>query len=801
MRKLLQILLLFIPLFTWAQAPPASGIFGRVVDQNNESVPFASVVLLQSGDSSIISGTATDVEGRFKLDPPEGRYILKVSFLSFQDFYQSFDYNGHKKALGLITLNLSSLALAEVDVVEKRSEMELKLDKRVMNVGDDLRSSGLNASEILEYVPSVTVDVEGNVSLRGSENVRILINGRPSGLLGTNVQDALRQLSGELIESVEVITNPSARYDAEGEVGIINIVLKKNQRGGLNGSVEAVAGYPDDHRVTVNANYRNEDVNLFGSYGVRYRNSPGGGTSEQTINNADTAYRFISVRDQLRGGWSNTFRLGADLFLNPYNTLSVSGLYDTETGKNFVDLYYYDETIEGTSLGQTLRADNEIELEDTYEANVNWMRTFDEKDRKLTLDLQYILDEDVENSDLLQTSTYPSNDSVYQRSSNTENELNYLVQADYIDPLPNGGQLELGYKSAWRYIDNDFSVETRNGSDGDWVPLDDFNNYFKYREGIHAAYAILSQDLGQWSWQTGLRAEYTDIETELVETGETNPRQYLNWFPSAFLGYELDETNTVQASFSRRLSRPGFRSLLPFSSYSDNRNFRAGNPDLNPEYTNSFELSYLKYMEKGSVLVSGYYRHRTGVIQRITMIDSLGNTIRMPVNLSVQDAYGFELTANYDLTQNWRVNGSLNIFEAVTSGTFEGVDFGATNFTYNARVSSQWTFTDKLKGQLSWFYQGSEVNAQGTVQPISAFDASIGYDLFNGKGVLSLNVRDLFNTRKRRWDIEEPGFSSSSEFQWRQRQWLLTFRYQLKQDKSRPDRESEREGGSGFGNG
>ena len=314
MRKLLQILLLFIPLFTWAQAPPASGIFGRVVDQNNESVPFASVVLLQPGDSSIISGTSTDVEGRFKLDPPEGRYILKVSFLSFQDFYQSFDYNGHKKALGLITLNPSSLALAEVDVVEKRSEMELKLDKRVMNVGDDLRSSGLNASEILEYVPSVTVDVEGNVSLRGSENVRILINGRPSGLLGTNVQDALRQLSGELIESVEVITNPSARYDAEGEVGIINIVLKKNQRGGLNGSVEAVAGYPDDHRVTVNANYRNEDVNLFGSYGVRYRNSPGGGTSEQTINNADTAYRFISVRDQLRGGWSNTFRLGADLF-------------------------------------------------------------------------------------------------------------------------------------------------------------------------------------------------------------------------------------------------------------------------------------------------------------------------------------------------------------------------------------------------------------------------------------------------------------------------------------------------------
>ena len=793
MKNALLLFLLFT-LFPTALRAQNSGITGTVVDPEGVPVLYASVVVMEQGDSSIVEGSATDIEGFFRLTPPAGPYILQVSFLSYENEYRDIDFNGKSLALGTLNLSPSSLVIGEVEVVEKRSEMELKLDKRVMNVGEDLKSSGLNASEILEYVPSVTVDVEGNVSLRGSENVRILINGRPSGLLGTNVADALRQLPGDLIESVEVITNPSARYDAEGEVGIINIVLKKERKSGLNGSVQAVTGYPDDHRLTLNANYRNQNVNLFGSYSVRYRNSPGGGMATQIIDNSDTSYTFVSDRDQLRGGWSNTFRAGADFYLGDYSTLTVSGLYDTERGNNYVDLLYYDETNEGITLGETLRADKELELEDTYEVNVNWLRTFDEKDRKWTIDLQFIKDNDVEDSDLLQTSTYPGSDSLFQRSTNTENETNYLIQTDYIDPLPNGAQLELGYKSAWRLIDNDFSVETREGSEGDWTPVDGLNNYFRYTEGIHAAYAILSQDLGRWSWQGGLRAEYSDIETELVETGETNPRNYLNWFPSVFFGYELTENQTLQMSYSRRLSRPRFRWLLPFSSYSDNRNFWAGNPGLNPEYTDSYEASYLYYFDKGSVLTSAYYRHRTGIIQRITFIDSVGNTVRFPVNLAVQDAYGFEFTANYDINDDWRINGNVNFFHEVTAGSYEGEDFGADNTSWTARLSSQWNFTDKLKGQVSGFCRGPTQNAQGRVQAIAAVDASVGIDLFNGKGNLSLNVRDLFNSRKRRWVIEEPGYYSESTFQWRQRQWLLTFSYRLKQERNPSDR---REGGPG----
>lgn len=797
MKKIISAFVLLF-FFTFQVLAQNKAITGKVIDKDGAPVPYASVVVMDYGDSAIVEGSATDADGFFMLKPPAGRYLIQISFLSYENSYREVNFNNTKVDLGTIKLRPSSLALGEVEVVEERSEMELKLDKRVMNVGEDLKSAGLNASEILEYVPSVTVDVEGNVSLRGSENVRILINGRPSGLLGTNIADALRQLPGDLIESVEVITNPSARYDAEGEAGIINIVLKKERRGGLNGSLQAVAGYPDDYRVTLNANYRTDKMNLFGSTSVRYNNSPGGGSGNQIINNEDTSYTFRNTRDQLRGGWSQTYRLGADFFLNDKNTLTVSGLYDTENGLNLVDIRYFDETNEGVSIGETLRSDEEIELEDTYEFNLNYLKTFDEKDRKWTIDAQFIRDDDIENSNLIQTSTYPANDSLYQRSSNTENEVNYLFQSDYIDPLPNEMVLELGTRNTWRFIDNDFSVETREGLNGPWVPIDEFNNYFQYREAIYAGYAILSQDLGKWSWQGGLRAEYTDIETELVETGETNPRQYLNWFPSAFLGYEVQENQTVQLSYSRRLSRPGFRQLLPFTGYNDNRNFWAGNPDLDPEYTNSFEGSYLLYFDKGSLLSSAYYRHRTGVISRITVIDSIGNTVRTPINLAVQDAYGFEFTANLDISQNWRLNGNLNVFHQVTAGDFEGQDFGATNTSWTTRLSSQWNFTEEIKGQISWFYRGPQVNAQGSIQAISSVDASLGVDLFGGKGSLTLNVRDLFNSRKRRWTIDEPGYFSESVFQWRQRQWLLTFSYRLKQERDRNGRNGGRGAGGGF---
>ena len=794
MRSTLFLLILFASLLAAGQKAQVT-LSGTIMDKSGIGIPYASVIATEPSTGNIEAGASTDEKGRFQMPIDAGKtYRIEVTFLSYQTHTELISMSAEDLKLPPITLKPTAMELDAVELVEERSKMELKLDKRVMNVGEDLRSSGLNASQILEYVPSVTVDVEGNVSLRGSQNVRILINGRPSGLLGTNVQDALRQLSGDLIESVEVITNPSARYDAEGEVGIINIVLKKNQKRGVNFSVEAVGGVPDNHRFSLNANYRTPKVNFFGSIGAQYVNSPGGGNGLQTWDQADTAFQFRTLREQFRGGWSQTARAGIDWYINPYNQLTFSGLYNTEDGRNYVDLYYFDERVDGYPLGETLRDEDEIEIENTYEYNINWLRTFEEKDRRLTLDLQYIDSRDEEDGQLLQTSTQAELDSIYQHTANTENEKNALIQLDYIDPLPFQMQLELGYKSTWRWIENDFLVEIRDGLENDWEPLDDFNNFFTYSEGIHAAYGILSQDLGEWSWQAGLRAEYTDIETVLQRTNERNPRSYLNWFPSFFIGRELEGDRTIQMSYSRRLSRPGFRQLLPFSTYNDNRNFWGGNPDLNPEYTNAYELSFLDYFEGGSVLASVYYRHRTGLIQRITLINSDGTTTRIPVNLALQDAYGVEFTGDLNLGKNGTLQGNVNLFQANTSGTYNDIYFGATNFSWNARLSSQWDFLIKGKGQVSWTYTGREQTAQGYIQPISAIDASVGWEILKGKGNLSLGVRDLLNSRKRRWIIEEPGYYSTSEFQWRRRQWLLTFSYQLKNDR---DRGRGKPGGAG----
>lgn len=789
MRSTIILLLTLFSLGSVGQPNTARAI-GSVKDESGIAIPYASVLLADPNTKAVVAGASTSDQGIFEVEAKPGRYELQVSFLSYVTYRVDVDLQPGTNKLAPIILQSTTMELDAVELVEERSRMELQLDKRVMNVGADLRSSGLNASQILEYVPSVSVDVEGNVSLRGSQNVRILINGRPSGLLGTNVQDALRQLSGDLIESVEVITNPSARYDAEGEVGIINIVLKKNQKKGVNFSVEAVGGYPANHRFSLNANYRTPKVNFFGSIGAQYANSPGGGTGLQRWDQVDTAFQFRSLRDQFRGGWSQTARAGVDFFINPYSQLTFSGLYNTEDGRNYVDLYYFDENLTGDLLGETLRDEDEIEIENTYEYNINWMRTFDEKDRKLTLDLQYIDSRDEEDGQLLQTSTDPALDSIFQHTSNTENERNALIQLDYVDPLPRGMQLELGYKSTWRWIENNFLVELREGITNDWTPLDEFNNFFTYSEGIHAGYGIFSQDAGTWSWQVGLRAEYTDIETVLKRTDERNPRSYLNWFPSFFVGRELSSDRTLQLSYSRRLSRPGFRQLLPFSTYSDNRNFWGGNPDLNPEYTHAYEMSFLDYFEGGSVLASIYYRHRTGLIQRIMLFNEDGTTTRIPVNLAVQDAYGIELTGDLKLGDAGSVSGNVNLFQANTAGTYNDLYFGAQNFSWNARLSSQWSFLKNGKGQISWTYNGREQTAQGYIKPISAIDASVGWSVLKGKGNITLSVRDLLNSRKRRWVIEEPGYFSDSEFQWRRRQWLLTFSYQLKNERQKGSRGS-----------
>ncbi|MDQ3192906.1 MAG: TonB-dependent receptor family protein [Bacteroidota bacterium] len=769
---------------------PSLSINGTIKDEQEKPVPYASVALYSSIDSVFITGTASDLEGKYTVSAIKGNYFIKITFLSFEEkIIRNIDLKDDGIKLGKIILKPSSVALEEFEIISEKSQMQLQLDKRVFNVGTDLSNKGGNAAEVLENVPSVSVDIDGNVGLRGSQNVRILIDGKPSGLTGISSSDALRQLPANMIESVEIITNPSARYEAEGEVGIINIVLKKEKRSGLNGAFEANAGYPDNYGGSFNINLRKKSINLFSSYGINYRKNPGNGSSYRQFTTNDTTFSYQNDRIHERTGLSQNIRIGSDFFINESNTLTVSGLYKNSNGNNNTRLIYSDYN-QYKELTQTVvRTDVENEIDHTIEAALTYLKTYSQKGRKWTVDMKFIQSDDTELSNItekIDAELFQIN----QRSGNTEDEQNLLFQTDYIHPFGKNGKFETGLRSTLRTISNEYLVEEQN-KEGDWFKLMDFNNHFIYNENIHSGYTMAGTKIKKTSFQGGIRAEYSEITTKLVKTQVINSRNYLSLFPSAHISYELDSTNTLQLSYSRRLSRPRFRELLPFFTFSDSRNFYSGNPDLNPEFTNSFELGHLKYFEKGSVLSSMYYRYRTGVVERITIADSTGFTRFFPVNLSTQHAYGLEFNMNYKFNSWWQANGNFNFYRAITEGVYEQQSLYSDTYTWTARASSKFSIKKKVDAQTSLNYRAPQETTQGKTKSMYSIDIGLSKTVLKGNGTLTLSARDLLNSRKRRSITYSEGYYAESEFQWMTRQIMLSFNYRLNQKNSRNNSEKK----------
>jgi outer membrane receptor protein involved in Fe transport len=761
----------------------AQRIEGRVMDEMDLGLPSATVVLLSAADSSMINGATTDDQGYFQLTTSPGNYYLVVSFVGYdEEVIGDIRVERSVVQLGIIAMKPSSLSLSEVEVVEKKEQMELKLDKRVYNVQQDLSNIGSNAAEILDNIPSITVDVEGNISLRGSGNVRILINGKPSGLVSAGDMESLRQLMGDQIERIEVITNPSARYDAEGEVGIINIVLKEEKRKGVNGSFELTAGVPDNYRAGFNLNYRRQKINFFAGASAACSKFPGGGTSYQSFFNSDTTYAFEREQYRERGGVGGNFRTGADIYINEKNTLSVSGLVSLSDDKNTVDLDYRDFNDENILTQTVDRFQDEQEDELTLEGSIQYRRTFDQEGKEWTIDFKYIDDDDTELAEISEFSSL--GDTLYQRSSNTEDQRNILIQSDFIVPVGEDGKFETGFRNTFRRIDNVFLVEEID-FDGQFEALPGFDNDFTFLENIYAGYVMFGNETGPWGYQLGLRLEYSDITTELINTNEVNRRDYLNLFPSAHFTYKIKKNNTLQLSYSRRLSRPGFRSLLPFSNFSDNRNLRLGNPDLDPEFTHSLEAGYLYYFNRGSLLGSAYYRYRTGVIERITTVDSDGISYRIPVNLAVENAYGIEFNMSYDINEWWNLNTNFNFYRAITEGQYLDQELYRDALTWNNRTTSKLTLFKEVDIQLSLDYQAPEQTTQGRRRAITVLDFGATKDIWNKRATITVSVRDMFNSRRWRSETFGEDFFFETDFQWRARQFLITFNYRLNQDKRR----------------
>ncbi|MBD98532.1 MAG: TonB-dependent receptor [Verrucomicrobia bacterium] len=770
-------------------------ISGTVIDELGNPIPFANVVLYNSADSSLVKGTATDAQGIFQISAEIGHYFLQLSFLTSENYKTEALHLKEDLELKTIQLEPKAALLDEVEVTAKRSQMELKLDKRVFNIEKDLTNAGANAAEILDNIPSVQVDVEGNISLRGSENVRVLIDGKPSSITGSSTADVLRQFQGNMIDRVEVITNPSARYEAEGEVGIINIVLKKEKQKGFNGSIDAVVGVPDNYRLAYNFNFRTKSFNLFTSYGLAYRKSPGSSFLLQEYNDADTAYVYESNVDRERGGLSNNLRIGSDWFIDSKTTLTFAGIYTYSDEKNTTDLVYRDLLPSRELMREVSRLDVEDEIGENYETSINFVRTFSNDKHKLNIDLQWSIREDVERSNI-EEFDFSSSDLLLQNSDNLEGSENLLIQADYTQPIRKEGLFEAGIRGTLREVENDFVVkESFNG--GPFGVNNQFNNNFLYKEDIFAAYLMFGNKLHKFSYQLGLRAEHAEISTLLKRTQENNDWTFTNLFPSAFLSYEKNKETSYQVSYSRRINRPKFRHLMPFQTFSDRRNLWAGNTNLQPEFTDSYELGLLKYFPKGSLFSSVYYRHRTGVINRITVVNSAGFTVMQPVNLATEDNFGLEVSGSYRFNDKINLNANANFYQAFTKGSFDGESLDNEVFTWNGRAVIKIEVLPKTDFQTSFRYTAPQTRPQGRNKSIYSLDLSLGKDVMAGKGTLVVSVRDVLNTNRRRSIIDNGTLYSESNFQWRARQILLSFNYRIKQ-KKKSGPPSGMEGGGDF---
>ena len=808
-------------------AAERKGVAGVVQDGgNSQPMPFATVAAWQNDE--LVDGAVTDENGHFYIELPSGAYRIIANFTGYQNTSpQEVNLTEAQpfQRLKPFVLQPTEEMLDVVEVEGNALEMELSLDKKVFNVSENLASRGGTATDILDNVPSVSVDVEGNVSLRGSDNVRILVNGKPSGLTGAN---ALRQLPADLIERVEVITNPSARYEAQGMAGIINIVLKKNQRSGLNGSIDLTTGYPANHGLSANLNFRREKINYFINAGVRRRVSPGGGFNYQTFNQEDTTtiaseeYYFNERnqnRDRTRADYSYNLRFGSDFYLTENDVVTGSFLFNQSFGDNTSDLTY--DFIRNNSL--QLRSERQ-QLEDEEDKNLEWnldyRRTYDEKDKSLSLRTQYRNNMDDEISEFTENYFLPNNQRIgngdFQTSTNFERDREFVGQIDFVDPFENG-QYELGARTSLRHIGNKYEVKVQDEA-GTLVTLRPFTADFDYDEQVHAAYAQGGLKLDPWSFQAGLRGEYTQIATT-DRTGE-NKRDFLNLFPSVFANYRFSDRASMQVSYSRRIRRPGFRQLNPFFSFSDSRSFRTGNPDINPEFTGSYEIGYLRTWDKMSLTTSLFYRRTTQSIEYIT-VPAIGATEleeflgggqplqSLPINISSTEASGLEVVLSADLAKWWTVNGNMNFFYNTSSpysfnyeisdGVIAPVSGeGFETFAAQGRFASRQRFENGLSLQQTIFYRSGQNTLQGSRKAITFLSLAASQEIWKRKGTLTLSVDDVFNLRKWRSETIVPGdagFSAESEFQWRVRSFSLSLNYLINQDKRNGRRERGRDGG------
>ncbi len=794
-------------------------ISGNVIDEETkEPLEYATIVVFSKLKNAVITGGITDSKGDFSIPVEIGAFDIRIEYIGFKTQIIENKRITNDENIGKFSLILDVEALDAVEIIAERTTVEFRLDKKIYNVGKDLTVRGGTVSDVLDNVPSVSVDVEGNVALRGNDDVRILINGKPSGLVGLNSTDTLRQLPAESIERVEVITSPSARYDAEGSAGILNIILRRSKLQGLNGAMTLNTSYPTQAGVSGNINYRTGNLNFFNTTGYSYRETPGNSYNNTEFFNGDNPSTFLKeerVFERERKGLNTN--LGVEWYVNKTSSFTASMVYrNSDNASNTTNIL--DEIGSNNSITRNIRLDPEIEDDKTIQYSLNYDNQFNgDSQHKLTFDFQY------EKSEESETSLINQNRIDVENVETREKQDRILLQADYVKPVGKEGQFEMGYRGQFQNLNSDFLVENTNDNGDTFFINTDLSNDLAFSQYVNAFYTQYGNKLGdKFSYLFGIRLEGTRVTIDQETSGDFEKKNYTQLFPTANLAYEISEDASITLGYNRRIRRPRSYFINPFPSRSSATSIFQGNPNLDPSTSDAFDIGYLNRFGKVTLSTSFYFQHATNTFNFITRETDLyyifetNQTIsqndpdfdqinddfdlvpiikRGPVNLATNDRFGFEFTLSYRPTKKWNLNGNFNVFQSITRGDFEEQNFDAENLSWFMRLNNKYTLPGEIDWQTRLFYRGPNETAQSISTGVFSTDLAFSKDLFEEKASLALRVSDLFNSRKRISESFTSNFRSDSEFQWRQRTYTMSFTYRFNQQKN----QRQRRGGQGNG--
>lgn len=746
----------------FSQGNQSGTIKGAVIDEaTRRPMEFVNVVLRSKRDSAIVTGTETDSKGQFLFsNVAAGEYSIRLSFIGYKERVTAvhrIDAANKSWNLGVIPMTEGSVSLDEVLITAQKALFTNSIDRKVYNVGQDIMSKSGSTSELLQSIPSVEVDIDGNVSLRGSSSVLILINGKSSPLMAKSSATVLQQMPASSIERIELITNPSAKYKPDGTSGIINIVLKKNVALGTNGSIGANVGNNSRYNGNVRLNYNPGDVNVFGSYSLR-------ADSRNRINTdsrlqSDPTAGLTHYRDDLLSNanpLSHMTALGVDYAFDPSNSAGISGNYfhngftRTENSSKVI------QDMLGRNIQLFGRERVDFEYEDEYGFKLFAEHKFQKKDQKLRLEFNGSNTPEQEDNHYTNVYSLPSASNQFDNSLIKQTERKLELTMDYADPLSEDATFETGYAGEMNRRDMDFYFENFDPLLQRFLKDVSKSNRFIYDEAVHAFYATYERSFGDFGIMGGLRAEGSFIKSNLVTMDSTITNNYFSLFPTVHLTYKLSPAGELRLSYSKRVRRPEGDDLNPFPEYRDPRNISSGNPKLKPEYVHSVEFGCKFETEIFSILPSIYYRYTYDRFTSITQLINDTTLLTTRANLSNDRSTGFELIFSADLGDVAAIHGSTNVFFNQIDASNLGYGQNKSVTTWSGALTLSLNVTKSSMIQVNSNYSSKRLTPQGESLPSYVVNMGMRQELIAGKLSVTATVADVFKTLRRESNLDTP---------------------------------------------